>query len=70
MAFYIQNLKIKEDKSIGNPEFFKNIPDEYKQTVIYIKDSEPRILSAYLQRRLSVTEIQRYNKEIKQSNER
>ena len=78
IAFYIQNLKIKKDKSIGNPEFFKNIPDEYKSSIIYIKDCEPKILETYLNRKLSVKEKQLYKKEIrenkknyiKQSNER
>ena len=78
IAFYIQNLKIKDDKSIGNPDFFAKIPYEYKSTVIYIKDSDPKILDAYRHKKLSVKEKQRYMKElienqknqIKQDNER
>ena len=53
IAYYIQNAGIKKDGSITKPEFFKYIPNEYKDIVIMLKDSNPDTVTSYLKRKIS-----------------
>ncbi len=52
IAFYIQNADIKENGSITKPEFFKYIPDEYKDIIIFIKDKNVEQLKSYQKRKI------------------
>ena len=53
IAYYMQNAGIKEDGSITKPNFFKYIPDEYKDIVIMLKDSNPNTVTYYLKHKIS-----------------
>ncbi len=53
IAYYMQNAGIKEDGSITKPNFFTYIPDEYKDIVIMLKDSNPDTVTSYLKRKIS-----------------
>ncbi len=52
IAFYIQNAGIKENGSITKPEFFKYIPNEYKDMIILIKDTQIDQLKSYMKRKI------------------